>query len=458
MGNLAELARFHRDKSVRVALAAVHRALVSVDPAVLVTQSVTIDDGISVHDIYGTVSRFRDFDKIYVAGAGKAAAAMADALCALFGKRIAEGAISVPYGERTKIKKKIRSVIAVTEAAHPVPDSSGLEGAKKVLRLLRKVRRNDLLFFLVSGGGSALLPHPAPGLRLSDKRRITDKLLRSGATIQEMNVVRKHLSSIKGGQILRQMGDSCHVVSLILSDVIDDDLSAIASGPTCPDQSTFGDAIRIVRKYRAAPESDPAAKYLAEGTKGRGQETPKPGDPLFSKVHNVLIGNNTLACSAAVNYLRSQGLQTVYLGSRFDGEAKDFGTFLGQLASDLYRKSPVPFAVVLGGETTVSLGRNRTGTGGRNQEAALACAIQMKELPVAIATMGTDGIDGNSRVAGAIVSSKTFLMVRKTKLDLSKFLLLHDSYNAFRMLKSSIVTGRTGTNVNDISLICAAAR
>lgn len=420
------------------------------------TQSVTIDDGVSVRDIYGTVSRFRDFDKIYVAGAGKAVAAMTNALCALFGKTIAEGAISVPYGDRKNIKKSNRPIIAVTEAAHPVPDDSGLVGSKKVLRLLQKVRRNDLLFFLVSGGGSALLPHPAPGLGLSDKRRITDKLLRSGATIQEMNVVRKHLSSIKGGQILRQMGDSCHVVSLILSDVIDDDLSSIASGPTCPDQSTFGDALRIVRKYRAASESDPAVKYLAEGTKGTRQETPKPGDPLFSRVHNVLMGNNALACSAAVNYLRSRALHTVYLGSRFDGEAKDFGTFLGQLASDLYRKSPAPFAVVLGGETTVSLGMNRAGTGGRNQEAALACAIQMKELPLAVVTMGTDGIDGNSRAAGAVVSSKTFLMVKKTELDPSKFLLLHDSYSAFRMLKSSIVTGRTGTNVNDIALICAA--
>ncbi|MGI0029895.1 MAG: MOFRL family protein, partial [Nitrososphaera sp.] len=216
------------------------------------------------------------------------------------------------------------------------------------------------------------------------------------------------------------------------------------------------DAIKIVRKYCAAPDSDAVVKYLARGVKGVEQETPKPGDPLFSRVHNILVGNNILACKTAANYLRGQGLQTVYLGSRFDGEAKDFGAFLGHLASDLCLKSPLPFAVVLGGETTVRLGGNRTGTGGRNQEAALACAIQMKELPLAILTMGTDGIDGNSEAAGAVVSNKTLINAKRRGLDLPRFLLYHDSYHAFKILKSSIITGRTGTNVNDIAVICRA--
>jgi glycerate-2-kinase len=351
------------------------------------------------------------------------------------------------------VSKKYRSLIEVTEASHPIPDDSGLQGSQKIIKVLKEARKDDLVFVLLSGGGSSLMPFPAPRLQLSDKQNITNKLLRSGADIREMNVVRKHLSSIKGGQMLRYLGSSCRVISLILSDVIDDDMSIIASGPTYPDSSTFGDAISIVRKYRAAKASDPTMKYLVQGAHGIFPDTPKPSDPLFRNVANVLIGSNSVACRSVVSFLQQKGVRAVYLGSLFDGEARDLGIFLGRLASHLNGSALPPMAMVLGGETTVRLGRKKEGVGGRNQEAAMSCAMAMKNVPAVAAFLGTDGIDGNSDAAGAIVSQKTARIAKSKRVNLDAHLAGHDSYNALRKLRSLIVTGRTGTNVNDIAIV-----
>jgi glycerate-2-kinase len=451
--NRAELARIHGGKPARLVLSALEHGLDSVDPQVLIRRAVRFGDELTILDISGKKTSVPGFENAYLVGAGKATARMADALCTILGRTVAGGSISVPYGDATKVSKKNRSLITVTEASHPIPDNSGLQGTQRIIEVLKEARKNDLVFVLLSGGGSSLMPFPAPGLRLSDKQNITNKLLRSGADIAEMNVVRKHLSAIKGGQMLKYLGSSCRVISLILSDVIDDDLSIIASGPTYPDSSTFGDAVSIVRKYGAAKVSDPSMNYLVLGASGRFADTPKPGDPLFNDVKNLLIGSNSVACQSVVSFLQRKGLRAVYLGSLFDGEAKDLGIFVGRLASHLADSALPPLAMVLGGETTVKMGSKKEGVGGRNQEAALSCAMAMKNAPAIAAFMGTDGIDGNSDAAGAIVSQKTASIAESKRVNLHAHLASHDSYHALRKLRSLIVTGRTGTNVNDIAIV-----
>jgi glycerate 2-kinase len=440
IANRRELAKFHNGRPAKLILAALEAAIDSVGPDALVRQAVKLDGKLSVRDIHGNTAKFQKFDNVYVVGAGKAAGGMAGALYSILKNRISAGAITVPHGTRIKSR-----AIEVTEASHPVPDRSGVEGTKKIIDVLGKAGQGDLVFVLISGGGSALMPMPAPGVSLHDKQRITNLLLGSGASIQEVNVVRRHLSSVKGGQLLRHVDRSCTVVSLILSDVVGDDVAAIASGPTCPDNSTFKDAQKILKKYRV---KSPGAvdRHISKGVKGEIDDTPKPGDPVFSRVHNMVIGNNALACKGAVDYLIQHGLHAVHLGSEFDGEARDFGRFLARLSSDL---AGAPFAIVAGGETTVRLNKSRNGTGGRNQEAALACTIELGQ-DVTVAFMGTDGIDGNSDAAGAMVSSKATFHAKKT--DLQKYLDRHDSYHALKKMHSLIFTGYTGTNVNDIAI------
>lgn len=292
------------------------------------------------------------------------------------------------------------------------------------------------------------MPMPASDICLADKQKITGSLLRSGASIHEINAVRKHLSTVKGGQLLRHVNRSCALLSLILSDVIGDDLGIIASGPTYPDRSTFSDALNILRKYRIE-RPVAAIEYLTKGAGGKIPETPKPQEEVFSRIHNMLIGNNAIACKAAEDYLKKHGMQTVNLGSEFNGEAKEFGLFLARLTLDLRCKR---LALVAGGETTVRLGKSKSGLGGRNQEAALTCLAEVDRDDVVIACIGTDGIDGNSDAAGAIVSPQTIMLAKK--MNLKKYLNRHDSYRAFKKLNSLIFTGFTGTNVNDIAIVC----
>ena len=441
--NRQKLVNFHSYKSARLALDTLEASINSVKPEALVERATRFDgESLLVRDINGNVSKAK-FDDAYIVGAGKAAAGMADTLYSILKKRIADSAITVPYG--TKINNKN---VTITEAAHPLPDSSGIAGTKKILKVLKKAKNNDLVLILISGGASALMPMPVPGISLSDKQRITSKLLQSGASIHEMNIVRKHLSAVKGGQLLRFINESCTIVSLIISDVIDDDLATIASGPTYPDTSTFKDALKILKKYRLVKRSEAVSKHIQRGARGEIKDTPKPSDPIFSKVQNMIIGNNTMACKIATNYLQEHGLRTVYLGSRFDGQAKDYGKFLARLACDL---AATPFAIVAGGETIVKLNKSKNGRGGRNQEAALAYAIELARKDIIAAFMGTDGIDGNSDAAGALVSPKAISILKK--LQLQKYLDAHDSYSALKKMNSLIFTGYTGTNVNDIAIV-----
>ncbi len=442
--NRHQLEIFHRSRSSRLILSTLAVAIDSVRPAPLIKRAVKFSNKeLIVRDIHGNISKLREFDRVYIVGAGKAAPGMAYALCSILRNKVAAGAITVPYGTKAEIKR-----VLVTEASHPIPDKAGIKGTRNILSILREADQNDLVIFIISGGGSALMPMPASGISLADKQKITSSLLRSGASIHEINAVRKHLSAVKGGQLLRHVNESCSLLSLILSDVIGDDLGMIASGPTCPDNSTFSNALNILKKYRIESPVT-AIRYLAKGAKGRIEETPKPQEELFSRIHNVLIGNNAMACKAAVSHLKKRGVRAVNLGSGFNGEAKEFGAFLARSALSLGRKR---LAVVAGGETIVKLEMSKNGLGGRNQESALSCLAELDRCDVAIACIGTDGIDGNSDAAGALVSPKTKMLAKK--MDLQNYLNMHDSYHAFKKLNSLIFTGFTGTNVNDIAIIC----
>jgi len=409
-----------------------------------------------------TKLNLNNYESIYVVGAGKAAAKMLNAISTILKKRLSGGAITVPHHMgKTKIGSAIKiRHINVTTAGHPLPDEAGVQGTRRIVELLEKTTKSDLIFCLVSGGGSALLPLPLKGISLNDKQKITNALLAGGATISEVNIVRKHLSLVKGGRLMRYVTSGCTVVTLILSDVIGDEIDIIASGPTVPDRSTFQDAADILKRYDLWQKPFASVRRLiTRGINGEIDDTPKEGDPIFKNVHNILIGNNSLLCNYATKYLKKQVNTVLNLGSSFNGEAREFGFFLADLGKNAVR-SPESVALVLGGETTVTLNRSqRNGLGGRNQEAVLSAALKCSFEPgvdIAILCMSTDGVDGNSKAAGAILTPETITRIKES-MRVKEYLHKHDSYSALRKLRSLVVTGRTGTNLNDIAIVCKIA-
>jgi glycerate 2-kinase len=465
MGIIADrsaIESYHRGyRSLKIVLSAIEHSLEYMDPKHLIHNTIKLKGtALEVRSLLQSCSlrmNLSSFDSIYLVGAGKATSKMAEALSNILGWRLSGGAINVPYMSNIRINNKV----CVTEAGHPVPDKSGVAGTKTILNILRRTKNSDLVFVLISGGASALMPLPADGINLSDKQKITHDLLSSGASINEINIVRKHISKVKGGQLVRLINKGCTVISLILSDVIGDDIETIASGPTVPDRSTFKEAASVLKKYGLwtnKHEYRSAINLISNGLRGLIKETPEPSDPTFDRVHNILIGNNTLLCKKATQYLKSRGLEATYLGSSFDGEAKKFGLLLAKLANRI-KKPPKPSVFILGGETTVKLNkRSQNGLGGRNQEAILVAALKSNfasKDDITILCMGTDGIDGNSKAAGAFITPKTVSLVKQSETEMKKYLYSHDSYNALRKMHSSIITGRTGTNLNDISIICS---
>ena len=314
----------------------------------------------------------KSINSIYLIGAGKATARMALAVCEILKDKISGGAITIPYGSNGGFEE-----IFVTHASHPIPDASGVRGTQKMIKILQKTTPTDLVFVLISGGGSSLMPLPSKNLSLNEKQYVTNSLILSGASIEEINVVRKHLSQIKGGQMLRYKNKECRLVSLIISDVINDKMDVIASGPTCPDTSTYEDAARVLRKYGLWNKEHHGAKsVICDGIMNHQPETLKPGDAVLRRVTNFLIGNNDVACTAAVNYLKKREIETHKLGTTFDGEAKYLGRRLAILARELAKKHR-PIAFIQGGETVVKINKmKKYGKGGRNQEAILAGSNQ----------------------------------------------------------------------------------
>ena len=391
----------------------------------------------------------RRIRRVAVVGAGKAAVPMARAVAAVLRGRLESVFVVSSKGTAVGAPPGVE----VVEAGHPVPDRRGLRAAQRLLNVASSLEQEDLLIVLLSGGASSLLPLPDAGLTLADKQRVTRLLLRSGATIAELNAVRKHLSAMKGGRLAA--ATRAQVLTLILSDVGGDDPGVIGSGPTAPDRTTFLDAARIIRKYGLWEQLPPPVRiHLVEGLAGWRPETPKPRRRIFRRVHHVVVGNNRLAKEAAAKAARAAGYESVLIEEFVTGEAALVGQWMGELGKSLASRAalPGPVCVLAGGELTVTV--KGSGEGGRAQECALAAALAMQgAVGVWAVGFGTDGRDGPTDAAGAVVDGHTVARGKQKRLAAVAYLQRHDSYTFFKKVGGHIVTGPTGTNVNDLYLV-----
>lgn len=388
--------------------------------------------------------------RVLVVGAGKASGAMAAAAEEALGDRVADGVVAVKDGHLAPTRR-----VRLLEAGHPVPDRRGAEAARAIRDLASTASADDLVLVLVSGGGSALTPAPAPPITLEEKQSLTRLLLRAGANINQLNAVRKHCSTLKGGQLARAAAPA-RVQALLLSDVIGDALDVIASGPTAPDASTFAEAMGILARFDIRDQVAPSiVARLQQGMLGAIPETPKPGDPLFERVGNLVIGNNALVVDAAAAAARELGLVPHVLTRSLEGEAREVGRRFAAMARDIREgRGPVapPCCVIAGGETTVTV--RGQGSGGRCQELALAAAIELEGVPgVVVLAAGTDGSDGPTTAAGGVADGRSVRRARTAGVDLSAHLADNSSHAALEALGDLLVTGPTNTNLLDLYLI-----
>ncbi|MBS7657328.1 glycerate kinase [Candidatus Bathyarchaeota archaeon] len=437
-------------KNREIALNTIETLFDTINPKKIIESKVKLLDNFLC--IEGRKFDLTNYRKIIVVGGGKASGSMAEALENILENYITSGLIVVPKGTSKRYKTK---KIEILEASHPIPDNSSVKGAKKILSLVEEVNENDLVICLFSGGGSSLLALPRNDIPLRDKKKVTDMLLKCGATINEINAVRKHISSFKGGQLAKAAYPAT-VLGILLSDVLGDPLDVIASGPTVPDSTTFKDAIHILKEYEIWEKTpNSIKKILIDGETGLIEETPKKESYVFQRVSNIVLGNNRFACKAAIDALKKHGLKTLFLTSFMEGEAKEFGTMLGAIAREISVSGnplPPPVGIVVGGETTVTVTGN--GKGGRNQEIALSAALMIKEIDnTVIVSISTDGIDGPTDAAGAMVDGETIRLSKQLGLDAAEYLRNNDSYSFFSRVGGLVFTGPTGTNVNDITMI-----
>jgi len=389
------------------------------------------------------------FKRILLIGAGKGTAPMAKALEDILGDWLNSGWIIVKYGHGMPLKKT-----HIMEAGHPIPDEAGLRATEDLLKQAQGCTEEDLIICAFSGGGSALLPAPSPPIDLDQKQESTRLLLECGATINELNAMRKHLSRSKGGWLAKTAYPAT-LISLILSDVIGDPLDVIASGPTVPDESTYSDCMEIIERYDLTNRLPAGVvEYFKQGVAGMLPETPKADDPVFSKVQNLIVGNNREALLAANEQAISLGYNTLVLSSQIEGEAREVAQVFAAIGKEIRQAGlPVspPACVLAGGEPTVTI--QGSGKGGRNQELALAFAIAIDGWDgVSLLSAGTDGTDGPTDAAGAIVNGTTCKRARQTNLKPQTFLSANDSNSFFESLGDLLITGPTRTNVAD--LIC----
>ncbi|MER3400633.1 MAG: glycerate kinase [Thermoflexus sp.] len=432
------------------AMQILHAALGAVDPSAAIRRHVRREgDMLQIGEQVLDLGRFRH---VFVLALGKAAYPMAYALQVLLGRRLDRGVLVTKYGH---IPAALDERWTVIEAGHPVPDENSLRGAQLLAALAEQAGEEDLLLCVLSGGGSALATWPAEGLSLSDLQAVTDLLLRAGATIHELNAVRKHLDRIKGGGLARFAYPATSIV-LVLSDVVGDDLSVIASGPMAPDPSTFHDAWRVLNRYGLLERVPMSVRIRLEaGLHGRIPETPKPGEEIFQRVSHEIVASNRLAAQAALEEAARLGYHPFLLSTFVEGEAREVARVMAAVAKEIAttdRPAPRPACVVWGGETTVTV--RGSGRGGRNQELALAAAIALEGWPnVLVAAIGTDGIDGPTDAAGAFADGETVHRAYLLGLDAVAHLEANDAYAFFDTLGDLIRTGPTGTNVNDIGIL-----
>ncbi len=395
-------------------------------------------------------------DKFFVVGFGKAASSMALAIEDHFYDWVTNGIIVTKYGHAYREKGKTRkSKVKVYEAGHPLPDENGVKATEEIIRLVRDHDEKTFIVCLISGGGSALFVSPSDGIRLGEKQRMTDMLLKAGADIYELNTVRKHISKVKGGR-LAEIIYPAKMMTLILSDVIADRLDMIASGPTAPDSSYYEDSIHVLKKYSIMNEASASVvKFLQKGAEGLIPETPKAGDRIFERLENIIIGNNEKALLAAKDEAETMGMMTELISSELSGEAREAGRWLAEKALEIKRNAERmkrSRCLLSGGETTVTVKGN--GKGGRNMELALSFAKEIEGIDgIALLSAGTDGTDGPTDAAGAIVDGNTMIRAQKKGLNPDEYLQNNDTYPFFKKTGGLFITGPTKTNVMDLQII-----
>jgi hydroxypyruvate reductase len=399
------------------------------------------------------------FRRVFIVGAGKAGAPMAWAVAEVLGEHLSDGVVIAKEGYLSPDLRAHQSPnLLITQAGHPLPDERGVRGAQQILDLLENTQADDLVIAVISGGASALLVSPAEGLTLADLQGMTSVLLACGADIYAINTLRKHCERLKGGQLARQAAPAA-LVTLILSDVVGDSLEVIGSGPTVPDPTTYADAYAVLKRYDIEQQVPPAiVQHLRRGLRHDIPETPKPENPLFARVHHVLVGSNRQAAEAALAQARAEGFHTLLLTTFLQGEARQAGRFLAAIAREIVAHGqplPRPTCIIAGGETTVTL-HGAGGLGGRNQELALGAVKDLAGLPeIALMTLATDGGDGPTNAAGAVVTGETLARARSLGLDPADYLARNDAYHFFEKLGDLLKPGPTQTNVNDLAVIFA---
>lgn len=437
-------------KARNTLIAIMDKAISSVDPSAALNRELEISG--TRLEVGTDVIDLSDIERIFVVGGGKASGNMGKAIEKILGKKIEKGIINVP--EETASQHQLQKIELVA-AGHPIPNRGSAKGTEEMINLVKDLTEKDLVICLLSGGGSALMVQPADDISLDELQKTNQLLLKSGASIQEINAVRKHISEIKGGQLAREAFPA-KVVTLIISDVVGDRLDTIASGPTYPDSTTYSEAWKVVKKYELVEEIPKSvAKRLKSGLEGRAPETPAPEKSRFSKSIYEIIAGNRDAIEAAERVGGSRGFNVTTLTKSMQEEAKEVGEELAKVAKKVLKgEAPVkkPAILLSGGETTVTV--EGEGKGGRNQELALSAVKKISCLEnVTVASFSTDGIDGPTDAAGAVADGFTLEKSESLGLDSEDYLRRNDSYNFFKELGDLLITGPTGTNVMDVACL-----